>query len=166
MERVNRLLAAPAFGEHLARIEKMEAQRHFCRHHLAHSLDVARLCWIFLLEAGVEAGEAVPRDVVYGAALLHDLGRGLEDDATGCHAARSAELAEPLLEAAGYTREERRLMADAIREHRRGEGEEFSSSLGYYLRRADKHSRLCFQCRARQACYKLEEMPQGRELLY
>jgi len=162
MERVNRLLAAPAFGEHLARIEKMETQRPFCRHHLAHGLDVARLCWIFLLEAG----EAVPRDVVYGAALLHDLGRGLEDDATGCHAARSAELAGPLLETAGYTGEERRLMADAIREHRREVGENFSSPLAYYLRRADKHSRLCFQCSARQACYKLEEMPQGRELLY
>ncbi len=162
MERVNRLLASPAYREYLQRIEDKEAGRPFCPHHFHHCLDVARLCWIFLLEEGIQCA----RDVVYGAALLHDIGRWLEYQGGGCHAARGAELADPLLVQAGYNEEERRLIRDAIAAHRGKAVGASSSPLSDFLRKADKYSRLCFQCNAWEDCYKRDVMPQGRELLY
>ncbi len=161
MDRANRLLASPAFWEHLQRIEEKEAGRPFCPHHFAHCLDVARLCWIFFLEEGIDC----PKDVVYGAALLHDIGRWLEYEVGECHAIRGAELADPLLVQAGYDEAERRLMIDAIAAHRKKDTDGFSS-LSYFLQKADKYSRLCFQCTAWEDCYKKDEMPQGRQLLY
>ena len=162
MERVNRLVAFPEYRDYLSKIEEKEAERPYCPHHFAHCLDVARLCWIFLLEEGIDYS----REVVYGAALLHDIGRWQEYDGHECHARRGAELAGPLLVQAGYNPEERRLVLDAVAEHRRKAGQEFSSSLSYFLRKADKYSRLCFRCTAWNDCHKKDEMPQGRQLLY
>ncbi len=164
MERVNRLLSSPGYRAHLEALQKYEEDRLFCRHHLDHFLDVARLCWIYLLEE--RGAQAYSRDLVYAAALLHDIGRWMEYEGLGCHARGSAELAGPLLTEAGYSPEESRLITAAVLEHRQKEGAEFSSPLGYFLRKADKHSRLCFHCSARSSCYKAEEMPQGRQLLY
>lgn len=162
MERVNRLMVSPAYREHLETIEKKEADRVFCKHDFAHCLEVARLCWIFLLENGIDYS----RDVVYSAALLHDIGRWMEYDGGGCHAGLGARLADPLLVHAGYSWEERKLITDAIAEHRKKKHEVFTSSLSYYLRKADKYSRLCYDCPAGEACYKKDDMPQGRLLLY
>ena len=73
MERVNKILRHPVFAEHLARLENLEQARIFCRHGLPHLLDVARMMWISALEQQLPA----TRDVVYAAALLHDIGRHL-----------------------------------------------------------------------------------------
>ena len=162
MDRVNRLLASPAYREYLQRIEEKEVGRPFCPHHFHHCLDVARLCWIFFLEEGIDGA----KDVVYGAALLHDIGRWLEYEGGGCHAARGAELADPLLAQAGYDEGERRLIINAIAAHRGKVADAPSSPLSVFLQKADKYSRLCFQCTAWDDCYKRDEMPQGRQLLY
>ena len=162
MERVHCLIASPVYRDYLKLIGEKEAARIFCKHDFAHSLDVARLCWIFLLENGA----GYTRDLVYGAALLHDIGRWMEYNGEGCHASRGAQLAEPLLVRAGYDLAERKLITDAIAEHRKKEHEVFASSLSYYLRKADKNSRLCYDCSARGDCYKQDEMPQSRQLLY
>ena len=55
----------------LEHIREDEKDRKFCRHGMEHLLDVARLMYIEALEAGEDA----PRDLIYAAALLHDIGR-------------------------------------------------------------------------------------------
>ncbi len=162
MKRANLLLQAPAYRDYMEKISRAELERAFCRHDLHHCLEVARLCWLFLLEAGAD----YPREVVYGAALLHDIGRWMEYRGQGCHAGLGAKLAEPLLTGAGYTEPERELITAAISEHRREEDAVFSSSLSYYLRQADKYSRPCFTCAVGEDCYKKDQMPQCRELFY
>lgn len=162
MERINLLLASPAYRQYLEMIKEKEKGRVFCQHGFGHGLEVARLCRIFLLENGLDYS----RDVVYAAALLHDLGRCLEDNAKGCHAVRSARLADPLLVQAGYSLEERKLITNAIAEHRKKEHDVFASPLSYFLSKADKYSRLCHACPASAACYKKDEMPQHSRLLY
>ena len=164
MERINLLLTSSLYRDYVGMVEEKEKDRVFCKHGFSHSLDVARLCWIFLLENG----HAYARDVVYAAALLHDLGRCQEDNTavTACHAVRGARLAGPLLAAAGYSLPERGLVTDAIAEHRNKEDEAFSSPLGQFLSRADKYSRLCGDCPAAAACYKKDEMPQRIRLSY
>jgi len=172
MDRINLLLRSSLYRDYSGMVEEKEKDRVFCKHGFSHSLEVARLCWIFLLENGL----AYVRDVVYAAALLHDLGRCQEDNnataataaiaaATACHAVRSARLAEPLLADAGYSLPERKLITDAIADHRKGEDEVFTSPLSHFLSKADKYSRLCGDCPA-AACYKRDEMPQRNRLLY
>ena len=71
MERVNRILEHDGYQECLRKNETAEKDRRFCRHDMAHFLDVARIAWILNLqeEAGAE------QELIYAAALLHDCGR-------------------------------------------------------------------------------------------
>lgn len=78
MERVEAIRNNPLFRASMERIERAEAEREFCRHGMSHVLDVARIAWITALERRCR----VPKDVVYAAALLHDVGRA-EQYATG-----------------------------------------------------------------------------------
>lgn len=49
---------------------KKKKDRIFCGHDMGHLLDVARLAWIFNLEANQE----ISKERIYAAALLHDIG--------------------------------------------------------------------------------------------
>ena len=71
VDRADQILFHPKYQYALEQIEKWEKERQFCRHGIGHFLDVARLTYIHCLEAGVDVG----KDVVYAAALLHDIGR-------------------------------------------------------------------------------------------
>lgn len=68
MERVNRILRHEAFRRHMRENEAAEKERIFCRHDMAHFLDVARIAMILNLQQGL----GISRDIIYGAALLHD----------------------------------------------------------------------------------------------
>ncbi len=163
MERLHRIWVSPLYRDYLSKIEEREKDRLFCKHDFAHGLEVARLSWIFSLEEGV----VYAKDLVYAAAFLHDIGRWMEyDDHTRCHAHASAELAESLLTEAGYSAYEKKLIKDAVREHRQGEEKLYSSPLSVFLRKADKYSRLCFQCSFCNLCYKSEKMPHSQRLIY
>ncbi len=48
-----------------------EEGRRFCHHDMGHFLDVARLAMIFNLQQGL----SVSKEMIYAAALLHDIGR-------------------------------------------------------------------------------------------
>jgi uncharacterized protein len=161
VERIKLILESPAYHKYLLKIKEKEIERPFCRHNFQHFLDVARLAWIFVLEE-----ENYSRDLVYAAALLHDIARWQEYEGKGCHALLSAKLAEPLLLEAGYLPWERKLILDAIKEHRREEDDAYSSTLSRLVSKADKYSRLCFQCRAKNECYKSSKMPHDQQLFY
>lgn len=145
MDRVNEILRHQVFSAHLSRLETMEQARIFCRHSLPHLLDVARMMWIAALERQLPLN----REVVYAAALLHDLGRVEQIEAGIPHHQASAQLAARILPDAGFGDEEIALIQDAIASHRSDGGE---NRLGQLLYWADKESRTCWVCPAKSEC--------------
>ena len=145
MKRIDRIIHHPVFTDRLARLQVLEAERIFCRHDLTHLLDVARVMWITVLEQKLP----LDREVVYAAALLHDLGRVDQLQRGIPHHQAGAELAARILPEAGFTPEETREILHAIRAHR-SEGDR--QTLGQLLYRADKASRMCWQCSAAGEC--------------
>ncbi len=150
MKRVNAIVHHPVFAARLERLEELEAERIFCRHDLTHLLDVARLMWIDVLEGQLP----LDREVVYAAALLHDIGRTDQIERGIPHDQAGAELAARILPEAGFSLEEAGQILRAIRGHRAGEGED---TLGKLLYRADKASRICWCCGAKGECNWSEE---------
>ncbi len=164
MDRCTRIIENRKYQLFLEKIEKEESGRVFCGHHFEHLLSVARLTYLLLLEKGQPF---ISREIAYAAGLLHDLGRWKEYRDGGDHAEISAELAGPILEKAGFLLFERRLIQEAIAQHRSpGENHLHRSPLSKALSKADQYSRLCFKCRARDNCYKLEQQPHQRRLIY
>ena len=153
MKRVDAILRHPLFAETLRLLDELEAERAFCRHDLTHLLDVARLMWIDVLEKGL----ALDREVVYAAALLHDLGRAEQMQNGVPHEQASAFLAARILPDAGFTAEETKTVIAAIRCHRGSTPADARETLGEILYRADKACRLCWRCGAREACNWPEE---------
>ena len=153
MKRVNAILRHPLFEEKLRLLDELEAERAFCRHDLTHLMDVARLMWIDVLEQGLE----IDRDVVYAAALLHDLGRAEQMQRGIPHEQAGAALAERILPDAGFSAEETDAVIAAIRCHRSSASADAREMLGEILYRADKACRTCWRCGARGACNWPEE---------
>lgn len=147
MERVNRILAHPQFRAAVAAIEETERDRVFCRHGMEHLLTTARFMALLALDLGLD----FPREEIYAAALLHDIGRAEEYLGGLPHEEASPKLADPILTQCGFAGEEKADILRAIREHRSGyQGER--SPLGELLCRGDKESRPCFSCPASGAC--------------
>ena len=145
MDRVNEILRHPVFSEHLTRLDTLEQARIFCRHGLPHLLDVARMMWIAALERQLP----LSREVVYATALLHDLGRVEQIEEGIPHHQASAQLAARILPDAGFGEEEIALIQAAIASHRSDGGE---NNLGRLLYWADKKSRACRMCPAKDEC--------------
>ncbi|MCD8076935.1 MAG: HD domain-containing protein [Lachnospiraceae bacterium] len=152
MERVNRIWRHPLYQEAFTALQEAEQDRRFCRHTLTHFLDVARLMQIESLETGTE----IPREMIYGAALLHDIGRAEELTEGTPHHLAGARLAERILPDCGYTAAETVRIREAILCHRT-EGTENADPLAVLLHKADKASRNCFACLAAADCYWPEE---------
>lgn len=150
MERIDHLQKLPVFMEMIEELECAEKDRVFCTHTLDHFLDVARLMWISVLENDMD----VHKDMVYAAALLHDLGRLSQIKDGISHDKASASLAGELLPACGYTKSEVSEIQDAILSHR-GEKkaiEQENADLASLLYQADKKSRNCYHCSASSEC--------------
>lgn len=149
--RAKQILGHPLFLQEYERLQRMEQGRIFCCHTMAHFLDVARVCWIRVLEQGLE----LDKDVVYAAGLLHDLGKGLQYEFGTPHHEAGAELAERILPDCGYSRQEIDTITQAIRLHRRPVASDVA--LVKLLYDADKQTRLCFCCQANRDCNWPEE---------
>lgn len=145
---VDKLLKETDFLQQLEQLEQLEEDRQFCRHGLAHLMDTARLIWIRCLEGR----RGMNKEMIYLAALLHDLGRIDQYETGRPHEEAGAERADKLLDAIGYPAEGREKIRQAVLGHR-GSGSaqeiiELSALLGW----ADQRSRMCFQCRAKDSC--------------
>ena len=152
MPRVDAVLESAVFQRELARLEGLERDRVFCRHGMRHLLDTARIAWILNLEYGF----GLDREVVYAAALLHDIGKAEQYETGEPHEVTGERLARAILEGLprehAFSAEEIGAMCAAIRGHRRlRDGAEPLERLLY---QADKASRTCFACPAevRAAC--------------
>jgi HD superfamily phosphodiesterase len=166
--RVDRILQDSFFQECMTRNQMREINRKFCKHTLQHVIDVARITYIIMLEkSDIKlfisehnlSGREQAKEIIYAAALLHDIARWREYETGEDHAACGAEAAVAVLERAGFSREETKIITRAIREHRRMV--EDVSILGERLCRADNLSRACTQCEASGECYKIDDMETG-----
>ncbi|KXG74998.1 HD domain-containing protein [Thermotalea metallivorans] len=146
MERINKILNHPQYIEYLARNAQAEADRVFCRHDLPHAIDVARVAYILALEKKL----VLQKDIIYAAALLHDIGRWKEYQEGIDHAVAGAELASEILMDCGFSEDEKNLISEAIKTHRIAVPQ--TTDLGAILYESDKISRLCSQCPAINQC--------------
>lgn len=145
MERINAIWRHEEYQKCLKAIEEWERERRFCRHTIEHFLDVARLAYVLALETGTD----IDKELIYGAALLHDIGRHRQYEQGISHEEASGQIAQEILKDCGFTREEIKVILEAIRGHRtRQEGQDLSG----ILYRADKLSRNCFCCPAEAEC--------------
>lgn len=153
MERVTRILSHPLYREQYARLQAAEKDRAFCRHTIGHFLDVARIMYIFCLEArdAPGAGAGTEKEIIYAAALLHDIGRFEQINAGTPHHTAGSRLAGIILPECGFTEEETARIKCAIEKHRR-EDSSGGDALSRWLYRADKLSRNCFCCEAASCC--------------
>lgn len=143
MEFVEKLLAKTDYLKLVQSLELLETERQFCRHGLAHFLDVARIAWIQVLEQNGNSPEwkGIPADSeegglqegfteekmilykekIYLAALLHDLGRIAEYEKQVPHHQAGVEIAQRLLREIDYPEQETMEILKAIEGHRGSE---------------------------------------------
>ena len=146
MDRVNRIWQHTLFQEEYAGILKAEETRVYCGHGLNHLLDTARLMWIYVLEKHADFN----RDIIYAAALLHDIGRAEQYRKGTPHQEAGRRIAQKILPECGYTESETDVILSAIASHR--EQKIGENRLGEILYMADKASRNCFACQAAEDC--------------
>jgi uncharacterized protein len=145
-DKINSILTHSKFLDYLKRIQQYESSREFCRHNLQHFLDTARIAYILVLEKKLSFN----KELIYAAALLHDIGRWMQYEDGRAHDAASAVLAEEILIDCGYSKEEIIQITEAIKSHRTMEKDE--NSLNYILYYSDKKSRSCFDCKSIDRC--------------
>lgn len=147
MKRTQAIWEHPLYQQNLKELTRLEADRIFCRHTPEHFLDVARLAYIFALERGIDCS----KELIYCAALLHDIGRAEQYTSGTPHDEAGARIAETILSDLDFSSAEKEQILSAIREHR-SSGEEVSP-LSQLIYEADKKSRNCFLCAAEPECY-------------
>ncbi len=147
MERVNRILSHPSYREAVCKNGEAERERRYCRHDMAHFLDVARIAMLLNLQEGLD----FPREMIYAAALVHDMGRYVQYEKGTPHELAGASLAEDVLRDCGFDDKERRVIIEAVRSHR-DEKAAGRPELAGILYRADKLSRACFACPVQAEC--------------
>lgn len=153
MARVNQLIEHKDYISYMEKIDGLEKERLFCKHGFEHGLSVARIAYAYLLE---KEGTFLPKESVYAAAFLHDIGRGVEYETGEDHAEASARLALPLLEACCFSSDEIQIILKGIREHRR-DPEDNLTWLGAALALADDWARDCHHCSVQDRCYKYSQ---------
>lgn len=146
-DRINAILANEKYRELMGLLEIKEAERIYCRHGFDHLISVARIAYIMSLEENAE----IPKDIVYAAALLHDIGRADPENTKRGHHELSAELAASILSECGFDDPETEQICDAVLSH--NTDGEMRGGLAYFLYRADKLERSCFSCGASGSCY-------------
>lgn len=148
MERADKILKHDLFNIYMGEIRRIEEnEREFCGHALSHSLDVARIAMILNLEDGL----SLPKELIYAAALLHDIGRHMEYREQIPHEQAGAVLASGILRDCGFEEAEIRLVVQAIAGHRSKHLAD-APTLSGIIYRADKLSRPCFSCQAKKKC--------------
>lgn len=139
----------PLYVKFYKKLSKAETDRIFCRHQMSHYLNVARIAYIYNLEQNL----GFRKEVIYAAAILHDIGKYKQYKKKIPHEIASAELAEEILKdlpKTYFSEEEKKLIVRAVLEHRKWKEE--MSELGKLLYISDKKSRACYLCPAEEQC--------------
>lgn len=147
MERYEKIIHNQLFIEHVRRTEEFEKDRKFGHHDMSHFLDVARVGMLINLTEGYD----IPKDMIYAAALLHDVGRDVQYSDGTPHDKASIEIATVILKETDYSTEEQEQILEAIGNHRQKDIKTLRNLSGL-LYRADKQCRPCFFCQAFEEC--------------
>lgn len=145
LEKVNAILKNHKFCTYLSKINKLEKNREYCKHNLQHLLDVARIAYIKVLEENID----IKKEVIYAAALLHDIGRWQQYEEGVPHELASVELAKGILDECGFNNEEKEKIFSLIGNHRKKESSNLLQNIFYY---SDKVCRSCFMCKSISKC--------------
>lgn len=146
LELTNKILRNDAYKKHLEQLRVLESGRKFCKHDMEHFVSVARITLVLCGEKGV----SVEPDIVYAAALLHDIGRTEQYTNGTPHDIASVHLAREILEEVGCADDMQSKILSLIGSHRSKYNAENSLESIFYI--ADKRSRLCFCCDAQDEC--------------
>lgn len=151
MKRIEALWQNRIYRNYYQRLQEEERERLFCRHDMQHFLDVARIAYIINMEQHM----GIAKDVIYAAALLHDMGRVKEYDSGMPHALASVTMANEILatlpKEAAFTEIEKKTIFSAIATHQKNDGTR-DEPLAMVLQKADRLSRPCYLCRSRSQC--------------
>jgi len=147
MVRVNKIFNNNIYRNSYQLIKDYEKTRIFCKHDMAHFLDVARIAWIFNLEENL----GISREIIYAAAILHDIGKYEQYINDIPHESASVLIAHDVLKDCGFDDSEIQMILSAIETHR-DEKQMIHKHLNRILYRADKMSRSCFTCDAKSSC--------------
>ncbi len=150
LTRVNRILKDKEYQAYIRETEELEKDRIYCRHNMEHFLAVARIACIL----NIDEGSGIDRELIYAAALLHDIGRGHEYISGVRHEEESTRLAPSIIQRAGFDEDEEKIIISAIATHRDKECVKDIGSLNSLIYRADKLSRTCYHCDAYDKCNK------------
>lgn len=159
-ERLNKIMNNELFKRNMSLIEIKEKRRKYCKHDFRHLIDTARIAHILNLENHL----GIQKDVVYAAALLHDVGKIVEYDEGLEHHVVGAELCVEILREAGYSDQEVLLIKKAILKHRDPNVRQ-ELSLSGIIYCADKLSRPCLDCKVQPKC-DWDEEKKNMQILY
>ena len=148
LSRCQKIYDHPLYQKHFESLQELEKDRVFCRHTFEHFMDVARIAYIMNLEK--ELG--LSKEIIYAAALLHDIGRDEQYINGTPHEVASAKIAEEILGECGFSDDEISMIVGAILEHRSGSKHDGTTILSNIIYTADKASRQCFSCKAQEEC--------------
>lgn len=146
LEITNKILRCEKYIGLLSLIQRLEKDRPFCCHNIEHFLSVARITLIMCHEQGIE----VDADIVYSAALLHDIGRADEYLNGTPHEEAGSLIASDILDNVKCNGSSKNRILKIIFNHRDTDGT--ANSVENIFSRADKKSRLCFCCPASEQC--------------
>ena len=155
MPRLNAVWNHPLYQKYYRENEKIEHDREFCCHQITHLLDVARIAYIKNLEAGL----GIDKELIYTAAILHDIGKALQYTDKIPHEIAgekiAGEILDTLSENDAFSETERAWILEAVRGHRRKcNGMSEVARLFY---ECDKRSRNCSACPVKEQCNWSEE---------
>ena len=155
MPRLNAVWNHPLYQKYYRENEKIEHDREFCCHQITHLLDVARIAYIKNLEAGL----GIDKELIYTAAILHDIGKALQYTDKIPHEIAgekiAGEILDTLSENDAFSETEQAWILEAVRGHRRKcNGMSEVARLFY---ECDKRSRNCFACPVKEQCNWSEE---------
>lgn len=167
MERVQRIYTHPLYQRELNELKNAERERVYCKHDEAHFLAVARIMYINCLESSIE----FPKELIYAAAFLHDVGRAAQYRGGVPHEEASVRLAAQIMPECGFRDEETSLVCALIAAHRNRKAwtdisktntstnsaaasaeSTDTETLAALFYEADKQSRSCFCCEAASTC--------------
>lgn len=165
MNRLEIILQDNFYKECLKKNAQKEVDRRFCKHDFAHLSLTSQLTYQLLKEQNLlklimeeikEKDELILKEIVGAAGILHDIGRFVQYETGKDHALEGAKLAYSILKIAKFTPKEIEIIQKAIEEHNKNE--KALTVLGKILCLADDLVRPCFECKAKEDCYKMPEL--------
>jgi len=118
----------------------------YCKHDLMHSMDVARVAYIINIEEKLNFS----KELIYAAALLHDIGKWKQRLTGKSHSEEAIEPATEVLQGCGFLDDEILVICNAILHHRKGPKD--GNAFARLIFRADKMSRACYSCESESTC--------------